>query len=67
MEDLPLGRTAALVPEFAVKTLPWAVHFDDDDDDDDKKLSCLQDLQLPKISLVDTCLETINSFLKFKI
>ena len=22
MEDLPLGRTAALVPEFAVKDLP---------------------------------------------
>ena len=32
-----MGRTAALVPEFAVKELPlpWAEHSDDDDDDDD--------------------------------
>ena len=28
--NLPLGRTAALVPEFAV--CPWAEHSDDDDD-----------------------------------
>ena len=36
MEDLPFGRTAALVPEFAVedRTCPWAEHSDDDDDDD---------------------------------
>ena len=32
MEDLPLGRIAALVPEFIVKDLPWQntddlVHF----------------------------------------
>ena len=27
MEDLPLGRIAALVPEFAVKTCPWAEHW----------------------------------------
>ena len=30
MEDLPLSRTAALVPEFAVKELPWAEYSDDD-------------------------------------
>ena len=35
MEYLPLGRTAALVPECAVKDLPGAEHDDDDDDDDD--------------------------------
>ena len=35
MKDLPLGRTAALVPEVAVKIFPWAEHSDDDDDDDD--------------------------------
>ena len=33
MEDLPLDRTAPFVPEFAVKTCPWAEHSDDDDDD----------------------------------
>ena len=27
MEDLPLDRIAALVPEFAVKDLPWAEHW----------------------------------------
>ena len=27
---LPLGRTAALVPEFAVKDCPWTEHSDDD-------------------------------------
>ena len=32
MEDLPLGRIAALVPEFAVKDLPLGQHTDDDDD-----------------------------------
>ena len=31
VENLPLGRTAALVPEFTVKTCPWAEHSDDDD------------------------------------
>ena len=35
MEDLPLGRIAALVPEFAVKDLPFGRILDDDDDDDD--------------------------------
>ena len=30
MEDLPLGRTAALVPEFAVKDLPLGRTHDDD-------------------------------------
>ena len=30
---LLLGRTAALVLEFAVKDLPWAEYSDDDDDD----------------------------------
>ena len=35
MEDLPLGRIAALVPEFAVKDLPLGRTHDDDDDDDD--------------------------------
>ena len=34
MEDLPLGRIAALVPEFAVKDLPLGKNTDDDDDDD---------------------------------
>ena len=29
VEDLPLGRTEALVPELAVKDLPWAEHSDD--------------------------------------
>ena len=33
VEDLPLDRTAASVPVFAVKDLPWAEHSDDDDDD----------------------------------
>ena len=27
-----MGRTAALVPEFVVKTCPWAEHSDDCDD-----------------------------------
>ena len=35
MEDLTLGRIAALVPEFAVKDLPLGRTHDDDDDDDD--------------------------------
>ena len=35
MEDLPLDRTATLVPAFAAKDLPWAEHSDDNDDDDD--------------------------------
>ena len=30
-DHLPLGRTVALVPGFAVKDLPWAEHSDDDD------------------------------------
>ena len=30
-----MSRTAVLVPQFAVKTFPWAEHSDDDDDDDD--------------------------------
>ena len=34
MEDLPLGRIAALVPEFAVKDLLLCRTHDDDDDDD---------------------------------
>ena len=33
MEDLPLGRIAALVLEFAVKDLPLGRTHDDDDDD----------------------------------
>ena len=32
MEDLPLGKIAALVPEFAVKDLPLGRTHDDDDD-----------------------------------
>ena len=32
MEDLPLGRIAALVPEFALKDLPLGRTHDDDDD-----------------------------------
>ena len=36
MEDLPLGRIAALVPEFAVKDLPLGkIHGNDDDDYDE--------------------------------
>ena len=31
VEDLPLDRTAILVPAFGVKTCPWAEHNDDDD------------------------------------
>ena len=34
MEDLALGRIAALVPEFAVKDLPLGRTHDDDDDDE---------------------------------
>ena len=34
MEDLPLSRIAALMPEFAVKGLPMGRTHDDDDDDD---------------------------------
>ena len=33
MEDLPLGRIASLMPEFAVKDLPLGQNSDDDDDD----------------------------------
>ena len=29
VEDLPLGRTAAMIPEFAVKDLPLAEHPDE--------------------------------------
>ena len=32
MENLPLGRIAALVPEFAVKDLPLGRTHDDDDE-----------------------------------
>ena len=32
MEDLPLGRIAALVPEFVVKDLLLGSTHDDDDD-----------------------------------
>ena len=32
MEDLPLGRIAALVPEFSMKDLPLGRTHDDDDD-----------------------------------
>ena len=35
VEDLPLGRTAALVPSLQWKICPCAEHSDDDDDDDD--------------------------------
>ena len=35
MEDLSLGRIAALVPEFAMKDLPLRRKHDDDDNDDD--------------------------------
>ena len=31
VEDLPLDRTATLVPAFAGKACPWAEHSDDDD------------------------------------
>ena len=34
VEDLPLGRTAALVPKFVMKYRPWAEHSDDVDVDD---------------------------------
>ena len=30
VEDLPLGRTSTLVPEFAGMTCPWAEHSDED-------------------------------------
>ena len=43
MEDLPLGRIAALVPEFAVKDLPLGRTHDDDDDDDDLCIVKYQD------------------------
>ena len=33
MEDLPLGRIPALVPEFALKDLRLGRTHDDDDDD----------------------------------
>ena len=33
MENLPLGRIAALVPKSAVKDLPLGRTHDDDDDD----------------------------------
>ena len=39
--SLPLGRIAALVPEFAVKDLPLGRTHDDDDDDDEQNLSDL--------------------------
>ena len=32
VQDLPLARTAASVPEFAVKHHPLAEHYDGDDD-----------------------------------
>ena len=32
MEDLPFGRIAALVPDFAVKNLPFGQNTDDDDE-----------------------------------
>ena len=35
MEDLSLGRIAALVPELAVKDLPLGRTHEDDDDDVD--------------------------------
>ena len=35
MEDLTLGRMAALVHEFAVEDLPLGRTHDDDDDDDE--------------------------------
>ena len=35
MEDLPLGRIAALVPAFAVKDMSLGQNTDDDDDDYD--------------------------------
>ena len=31
VEYLPLDRTAALLPEFQIKELPWGEHSDDDD------------------------------------
>ena len=30
VEDLPLGRTTALVPAFAAKTCLWVEHSDDE-------------------------------------
>ena len=30
MEDLPLVKTAALVPELQGKICPWAEYYDDD-------------------------------------
>ena len=38
MKDLPLDRTATLVPAFAAKDLPLGRTLDDDDDDDDDLL-----------------------------
>ena len=35
MEDLPLGRIGALVPEYAVTDLPLGRTHDDDDYDDE--------------------------------
>ena len=35
MEDLPLGRTSSLVPEFEMKDQPLDSTLDDDEDDDD--------------------------------
>ena len=42
MEDLPLGRIAALVPEFPVKDLPLGRTHDYDDDEQSYKLKSLK-------------------------
>ena len=44
MEDLPLSRIAALVPEFAVKDLPALGQNTDDDDDDDDQVKIIHNI-----------------------
>ena len=41
MGNLPLDRTATLVPAFAVKDLPLAEHCNNDDGDDDDDLESI--------------------------
>ena len=46
VEDLPLCRTAALVPGFAVKNLPLGKTLDNDDDNSNKgKVNAITDHQ----------------------
>ena len=47
MEDLPLGRIAALVPEFVVKDLSLGrTHDDDDDEHNDVSMLCGRDHEI---------------------